>query len=56
MRGLLSLMLAIPLVVGCGDVGGDDKPDERIEGTEAGDCSDGSDNDLDGIFDCFLLV
>jgi hypothetical protein len=44
-------MLAIPLAVGCGD---SDKPeeDERIEGTEAGDCSDGSDNDLDGLFDC----
>ena len=32
MRGLLSLMLAIPLAVGCGDDGGDDKPEERIEG------------------------
>ena len=27
MRGLLSLMLAIPLVVGCGDDGGADKLD-----------------------------
>ncbi len=24
----------------------------RIEGTEAGDCTDGADNDRDGLFDC----
>ena len=54
MRLALISLLMIPLAVGCGD--GDEEsaatPDERIEGTEAGDCSDGSDNDLDGIFDC----
>lgn len=26
--------------------------EERIEGTEPGDCSDGADNDADGLFDC----
>ena len=31
-----------------GDIAGD----ERIEGQLGGDCSDGSDNDLDGYFDC----
>ena len=25
---------------------------ERTEGTVAGDCSDGADNDQDGLFDC----
>lgn len=25
---------------------------ERVEGSEAGDCSDGADNDMDGAFDC----
>ena len=28
------------------------KETERLEGTEAGDCSDGADNDADGLFDC----
>ncbi|HCH61628.1 MAG TPA: hypothetical protein DFR83_02410, partial [Deltaproteobacteria bacterium] len=30
------------------------KPDDdpRVEGTEPGDCSDGADNDNDGLFDC----
>ena len=26
--------------------------DERIEGTQPGDCTDGADNDADGKFDC----
>ena len=54
MRGLLSLMLAIPLAVGCGDDGGDDKPSdaESFEGSEPGDCTDLADNDMDGLFDC----
>ena len=26
--------------------------EDRIEGSEAGDCSDDADNDLDGLFDC----
>jgi len=54
MRPSLISFLLIPLAVGCGDR--EEKPvpaeDERIEGSEAGDCSDGADNDLDGIFDC----
>ena len=51
MRGLLSLMLAIPLAVGCGD---GDKPGdaESFEGSEPGDCTDLADNDMDGLFDC----
>ena len=30
------------------------KPDDdpRMEGTELGDCTDGADNDNDGLFDC----
>ena len=31
----------------------DDTPsDDRLEGSEAGDCSDEADNDMDGLFDC----
>ena len=55
MRLALISLLMIPLAVGCGDGDDEEKPGERIEGTEAGDCSDGSDNDLDGIFDLSLI-
>ena len=34
---------------GSGDDGGDDLPSE---GTNAGECTDGADNDADGLFDC----
>jgi hypothetical protein len=42
MRGLLGLMVATPLAIGCGDDGGDDKPSDT--GTEATD-ADGGAND-----------
>ena len=51
MRLTLISLLMIPLAVGCGDSEKLEE-DERIEGSEGGDCSDGADNDLDGIFDC----
>ena len=41
MRGLLSLMLAIPLAVGCGDDGGDAKPTDDIECGEGTHLEDG---------------
>ena len=50
MRALLGMILVVPLVVGCG--GGDEKSeDERIEGTEPGDCTD--DNRLATLRDIF---
>jgi len=36
---------------GCGGGGGEDR-DQRIEGTQVGDCVDAADNDRDGLYDC----
>ncbi|MEC9390210.1 MAG: hypothetical protein VX944_09060, partial [Myxococcota bacterium] len=47
MRFALLALLMVPLASGCGT-----NDEKRIEGTEAGDCSDGADNDGDGAFDC----
>jgi formylglycine-generating enzyme required for sulfatase activity len=47
-RIFLFAMLALPLGIGCS---GGEKAG-RSEGSEAGDCSDDADNDLDGFFDC----
>jgi hypothetical protein len=46
LRTLAGLGLATLLIctVGCGS--------NRVEGSEAGDCSDGNDNDKDGTVDC----
>ena len=38
------LVLAIAVVWSCNQ--------EIVEGQHAGDCSDGADNDMDGLFDC----
>ena len=37
------------LFFACGDV---EEEKERVEGSEPGDCSDGADNDTDGLWDC----
>lgn len=57
MLGSLALIgpaTIILLYVGCAPKSTDDDDDgtTRIEGTEPGDCSDGADNDADGLFDC----
>lgn len=47
----LALILAVGLIgTGCGDARTDGGP--RTEGQLPGDCSDGADNDVDGMFDC----
>jgi hypothetical protein len=38
--------------MGCGDDTKSGNDEVRIEGSDAGDCSDEADNDLDGLFDC----
>ncbi len=43
------MMVVLGLALGCGDK---DTDDEVVEGTEPGDCTDGADNDADGLFDC----
>ncbi len=43
------LLLLSSLISGC--LSGDDSP-PLFEGDEAGECSDGADNDQDGLFDC----
>lgn len=45
-RFLTAVLMVSACVCACGD------DDARIEGTEPGDCSDGADNDADGLFDC----
>ena len=45
-----SLPLTLVLLLGCGS---EDKDEAvSVEGTAAGDCTDGADNDADGSFDC----
>ena len=39
--------MLLALILACGD-----KEPALYEGDEAGECSDGADNDLDGLFDC----
>jgi len=39
-------MMAMLVVAGCGD------KDDAVEGQGVGDCTDGADNDADGLFDC----
>ena len=54
MKQSFSMFLACMLLMtGC--LGGDDDSDTEIvlyEGDEPGECSDGADNDKDGLFDC----
>ena len=52
MRLALISFLMIPVATGCGGGEEEAKGFDRIEGTETGDCSDGADNDLDGVIDC----
>ena len=52
MRLALISLLMIPLAVGCDGEKPATDADERVEGSDAGDCSDAADNDLDGLFDC----
>jgi len=42
-----SMAILLVLLLCCQDEG-----DVEIEGDDAGECSDGADNDLDGLFDC----
>jgi hypothetical protein len=42
----------IPLILLLAACSGSGKTSIRVEGTEAGDCTDGADNDADGVFDC----
>ena len=47
------LLVCMLLLTGC--LGGDDDTDKEIvlyEGDDPGECSDGADNDKDGLFDC----
>lgn len=41
----MELIMLFLLFISCSSV-------ERVEGTEVGDCSDGTDNDMDESFDC----
>jgi hypothetical protein len=50
MRAHLLLLLALALAVACGDK--DDTGSSGYEGDQAGECSDGADNDRDGLYDC----
>ena len=43
---------ALLLLSACPSKDEPDTEDPRVEGTEAGDCTDGADNDGDGLFDC----
>ncbi len=50
---LLLLPLTTSLTLGCGsDAALGVVPKPGLEGDEPGDCSDGADNDADGLFDC----
>ena len=48
---LVASMIAV-VGAGCGGESASERTGLRFEGTEAGDCSDGADNDADGQFDC----
>ncbi len=48
---IVSCCLMLSGSLACDDDRGGGTPG-RVEGTEAGDCEDGSDNDGDGFFDC----
>ena len=53
MRIIASMMILIMMtstLAGC--FGGDDSTPALFEGDEPGECSDGADNDQDGLFDC----
>ena len=45
-------LAALLLLSACPSKDEPDAEDPRVEGTEAGDCTDGADNDGDGLFDC----
>ena len=45
-RALFMVLLALLLTTGCPSA------DQEVEGDEAGECSDGADNDQDGTADC----
>ena len=47
---VLILLMLLSLISGC--FGGDDSTPALFEGDEPGECSDGADNDQDGLFDC----
>ncbi len=47
LRRLLPCLAFALLLPGCFD-----QEPEEFEGDEAGECSDGADNDQDGLFDC----
>ena len=47
---LVVLLLLVSVISGC--FGGDDSTPALFEGDEPGECSDGADNDQDGLFDC----
>ncbi len=47
---LVVLLLIASVISGC--FGGDDSTPALFEGDEPGECSDGADNDQDGLFDC----
>ena len=47
---LVVLLLLLSVISGC--IGGDDSTPALFEGDEPGECSDGADNDQDGLFDC----
>ncbi|MBQ94740.1 MAG: hypothetical protein CL510_02755 [Actinobacteria bacterium] len=48
-----SLFVVVVLVLGLGSCRSDDNGDTGSEeGSAPGDCTDGADNDLDGLFDC----
>ncbi|MBN93947.1 MAG: hypothetical protein CL928_07725, partial [Deltaproteobacteria bacterium] len=56
---LLLVLLCLSLLAGCGarlqfedDSRGGSGGIDLGEGASAGECSDGADNDLDGLFDC----
>ncbi|MBC04287.1 MAG: hypothetical protein CMJ34_13455 [Phycisphaerae bacterium] len=54
MRTSRPTLLLLPfLTLGCGsDAGLGAVPKSGLEGDEPGECSDGADNDVDGLFDC----
>jgi len=44
LKGLLLLIIATTIIWSC--------QEQIVEGQHAGDCEDGADNDMDGLFDC----